>query len=98
MSGPLLDADFNSIEREDVQPDNSYLTVEVVANGFIIRCAGQTAVVEEDEHREDAGARATLRLLYTILDMLDLRGSEYDAYRCRVRIVTPEGKDVTDRA
>ncbi len=76
--------------------DDFTLIVQPCDNGFIVRCGPRVEVVEEAEMGDASEARASLALLYTVLDMLGRVGSKHDAYRCRVRIFNSEGEDVTD--
>ena len=98
MNGPLKDSSaFIGNEPPAIEnpPDDYRLTIDKADNGWLIQHCARVEVVEEDEDAEDGEAQATQRLLYTILDMLDLRGSKHDAARVRV-VIERQGDDLPE--
>ena len=76
----------------NAHPDDYRLTIDKADNGWLVQHCARVEVVEEDEDAEDGEAQATLRLLYRIMDMLDLGGSKHDAARVRV-VIERQGGD-----
>ena len=77
-----------------LNPDDFRVIIDPCDNGFIVQCGPRREVVEEAEFGDDAEPQATLRLLYTVLDMLGRRGSKHDAARCVVSVVNQHGEPV----
>jgi hypothetical protein len=67
--------------------DDFTLTIQPVDNGYIVRCGPRVEVVEEAEEADASEAKATARLLWTVLDMLGRSGSKHDHYRVRVQVM-----------
>lgn len=70
------------------------LTIEKADSGWILRDATRVEVVEELELGEHSEQRATVALLWRLLDMLGLAGSKHDAARVKIVLHDQEGREV----
>ena len=87
MSGPLLNASFDSLEtRDEAALDESAVRIERADNGFIVRQGPRVEVIEEQD-TDDGEAEAAQALCYLVLEMVGRLGTKHDAFRVRVELV-----------
>jgi len=89
---------------EELPPDFRRPMVELMIyradDGYIATNGDRVEVVDEDRRLSDINSevKLTYKLMWMILDLLELTGSKHDAHRVRIIIESRDGKEVDPNA